>query len=233
MKHCPKCRSTYTDDGLRFCLTDGTRLTDVTDENETQVAGRGATVRVDALGPAHPNTVDAKSPRSSASKVILIGGLAGLLLIVVIGLIGVLAYYGLRNTTKTTENKVDNKNVASTPIAVPTPDSEKQRLQDELANIQKRLSQDEKNSNRPVSQPTPSAPDVVSARVNSPNDGFLALRSRPDVAGELVVKIPHGDTVTIENCNRRKVIIGGRAGRWCLISWGGYQGYVFDAWLIY
>jgi hypothetical protein len=230
MKQCPKCRSTYTDDGLRFCLTDGTRLTDVPDENETQVAGRGATVRVDAL---EGNTVDAKSPRSAASKVILIGGLAGLLLIVVIGLIGVLAYYGLRNTTKTTENKVDNKNVASNPIAVPTPDSEKQRLQDELANIQKRLSQDEKNSNRPVSQPTPNAPDVVSARVNSPNDGFLALRSRPDVAGELVVKIPHGDTVTIENCNRRKVIIGGRAGRWCLISWGGYQGYVFDAWLIY
>ncbi len=31
MKHCPNCQTTYTDNTLRFCLKDGTPLSDVSD----------------------------------------------------------------------------------------------------------------------------------------------------------------------------------------------------------
>ncbi|MGD9629512.1 MAG: hypothetical protein AB7V18_09720 [Pyrinomonadaceae bacterium] len=39
MKQCPTCRSTYSDDTLRYCLADGAALSDLDSDAET-VLGR-------------------------------------------------------------------------------------------------------------------------------------------------------------------------------------------------
>ena len=38
MKRCPTCRSTYTDDSLRFCLQDGSQLVHISDEEQSSDA---------------------------------------------------------------------------------------------------------------------------------------------------------------------------------------------------
>jgi hypothetical protein len=123
------------------------------------------------------------------------------------------------------------------PLATSTPDAEKQRLQDELANLQRKID-DGKTSNRQTVNtdpfPTKNPPGVVTASVHSPNDGFLALRDSPDAEyGKRLAKIPHGATVTLNNCEKNKVLIDGRSGRWCQVEYAGQTGWVFDAWLVY
>jgi Bacterial SH3 domain len=207
-------------------------------EEETLIAGRGGTVRIDVpssdpdLRPIATNTPPRKSP---VGKIFVVIAALGVLLIVFVIVAILILALGL-DMNNTFMFRKENKNITPS-NSTPTPDPEKQRLQDELANIQRRLDEQQKNANRPVTPPpapTPNSPGTVTARVNSPNDGFLALRAAPDAdRGQRIAKIPHGDVVTIENCNRNKVTIGARSGRWCLISWNGYEGYVFDAWLIY
>jgi hypothetical protein len=202
-------------------------LTPVADEQATLVAGRGRTV------PDRPHGGHGTAGRGSIGKVLAVVGVLGIFLIVAIVAFVLVLYVGI-SRSKMSDTGNGNRNAPTSSSPAPTPDNEKQRLQDELANVQKRLAEDEKNTNRAVSsQPTPNSLGTISARVNSPSDGFLALRSQPNSSSNLIVKIPHGNAVTVENCNRNKVTIGGRTGRWCLISWNGYQGYVFDAWLIY
>ena len=235
MKQCPHCRSTYTDEGLRFCLTDGSELVPIADEQETVVGGRGKALHVEVPQPGPFSTAAAGSPQSSGrvlGKVLAAAGVFGMLLL--IGAIAFVLIVYLASRAKIgTDN--GNKAPAASPTTSPTTDPEKQRLQDELANVQKRLDDEQRNANRTGNQPrTQTSPGTVTARVNSPNDGFLALRDQPDAdRGDRIAKIPHGDVVTIENCNRNKVTIGSRTGRWCLVAWNGYEGYVFDAWLIY
>jgi len=236
MKRCPNCRSTYTDDGLRFCLTDGSELVPMDAEQEPVLGSRGKALQPDiSHAPSYSAGQVARSPSGGRvfGKVIAIAGVLGVLL--VIGLIAFVLVIYLASRAKTVDNGSGNKTPAASPSVSPTPDSEKQRLQDELANVQKRLAEEQKNANRAVNEPrNPTSPGTVTARVNSPNDGFLALRAQPDAdRGERIAKIPHGDVITIENCDRNKVTIGGRSGRWCLVSWNGYEGYVFDAWVIY
>ena len=233
MKQCPQCRTTYTDDSLRYCLADGTELFQIDSEQETVTARRDQKVRID-IGSGEPAPAIVSAPAapksSSIGKIIAIIALMGLLVIFAAGGIGALFYFGTRNNSSNT-----NKNLVVN--TSPTPDLEKQRLQDELANIQKRLDDQQKNTNRgnlPSPSPVPSTPGVVTARVNSPKDGFLALRDQPDAdSGERLVKIPHGSVVTIENCERNKIVIDNRSGHWCFVRWNNYEGYVFDAWLIY
>ena len=233
MKQCPQCRTTYTDDTLRYCLSDGSELFEVDEDQETIAARRDEKVRVDIgrVDPA-PTTITppARPQTSPVLKIIAIAILIGLLVILGVAGIGTLIYFGAKGNSDPANT---NKNIVAN--TSPTPDVEKQRLQDQLANMQRKLDEQQKNANRlPSPTPLPSSPGVVTARVNSPNDGFLALRDRPDAdRGERLVKIPHGALVTIENCERNKVVIDSRSGRWCYISWGDYEGYVFDAWLIY
>jgi hypothetical protein len=216
MKQCPACKTTYTDDSLRFCLADGTVLADVPDEQATVVSSRN-------------EPVQAKRSGSPVLKFAMVMALIGVIVIGLAALAGTILYY---NTSG--RDKVSN---ASSPTPLPsvaaTPDAEKQRLQDQLANIQKRLDEQTKNADTPPNPPDKPA-GVVMARVNSPRDGFLSLRSEPDADhGERLAKIPHGSTVKIENCDRSSVKIGGRSGRWCLVTYGDHTGYVFDAWLDY
>src|ERR1051325_12189595 len=86
MKHCPKCRTTYTDDGLRYCLADGTELSGGS-EPETVVSRRGSGVLVDVAtadsgprGVIPPTTTPQASPWG---KIIAVIAALGLLLILV------------------------------------------------------------------------------------------------------------------------------------------------------
>ncbi len=75
---------------------------------------------------------------------------------------------------------------------------------------------------------------VNTARVNSPGDGFLALRSQPDSEnGNRITKIPHGASVNVLSCQSPAVKIGSRTGRWCQVTYNGQSGWAFDAWLDY
>ena len=68
--------------------------------------------------------------------------------------------------------------------------------------------------------------------VNSPRDGFLALRSSPNHrTGKLLAKIPHGYQLELNSC-RSKTKIGKNTGRWCRTSYKGTLGWVFDAWTV-
>jgi hypothetical protein len=234
MKQCPSCRTTYTDDSLSYCLSDGTALV-VHDDDPTVVRGKDK-VRIGipfeteraraAVVPA-----DSKPSPSSMKWLFLIGG--GLLLaiaaVAVLGLAGAAFYFS------STPDHTQEVPRTPTPRATVTPDLEKDRLREEIANIQKRLEEQKKaanNTGRPAPDDGPSDDDAVIATVNSPNDGFLALRNYPDAErGERLAKIPNGAAVEILNCEKRPATISGRRGQWCQVEYAGQNGWVFDAWL--
>lgn len=234
MMRCPVCGNQYTDGSLRFCLADGTAL--VPAEEET--TARREAVRVDIPPPESvrqptPQPVNDKKGLSTGIKILLgllaVGALVGV--VVVVAAVMLISYAG-----SNTGNNTKAATPAPTASATPTTDAEKERLQKELANVQRKLDE-QKNTNRPANTapfPEPSQPGVATARVNSPNDGFLALRDKPDADyGVRLAKIPHGTVVTLEDCQRQRVTISGRTGRWCMVTFDGTTGWVFDAWLDY
>ncbi|HEX2640645.1 MAG TPA: hypothetical protein VHL50_08745, partial [Pyrinomonadaceae bacterium] len=100
---------------------------------------------------------------------------------------------------------------------------------------------DEEKKPSANTKPTPATADsdetktyTSRATVNSPSDGFLALRSLPDANyGERIAKIPHGSTVDVISCADDQVTIGSHTGHWCLITYQSNAGFVFDAFLDY
>jgi hypothetical protein len=238
MKQCPACKTTYTDESLLYCLADGAALESTEEETLLRTSGQNP-LRVtipQTEKKAYPPPLEPKKG-SPLVKILLAVVALGIVVIGAAGIIGGVIYFSTRESNANTSQVT--KSSSPTPIAniFPTVDPEKQRLQDQLANAQKQL-EEQKNANvpRPPAFPTPgqSNPGVVTARVNSPGDGFLALRSAPSSDyGTRIAKIPHGATVTIENCNREKIRIGNRTGRWCMVSYGNDVGWVFDAWLDY
>ena len=230
MKQCPKCRTTYTDESLKFCLADGTLL-ERTDEMETAVR-QG--VRVDIEPPRTVAVPEVSQPEKSGSpllKIVIAVLVLGAIGLLVAGGAAVVYFVGTSNAGSTAKASPTPRPTAT---ASPTVDPEKERLQKELANLQKKLEDEKKvNANRP-----PAFPDTndgrPTARVNSPNDGFLALRDEPDAeSGTRLAKIPHGAVVYLENCEKEQTTIAGRTGRWCMVTYDDETGWVFDAWLIY
>ena len=122
------------------------------------------------------------------------------------------------------------------PTATPISDEEKRRLEEEVAKLKKKL-EDSKESNSDSDSNPFDFSDIPglggSATVNSPKDGFLALRNLPNADyGERIAKIPHGATVKIFTCAEQSVTIDSRTGHWCMISYNEQVGWVFDPWLI-
>lgn len=73
----------------------------------------------------------------------------------------------------------------------------------------------------------------VTAHANSPTDGFLELRSEPSSkTGVRITKIPNGDNITILTCHNDVIFQGARA-RWCVATYKGQTGWVFDAYVKY
>lgn len=257
MKRCPNCNTTYTDETLRFCLEDGGQLVPLTGTEKTVSSMSGSEetiafdrnpVRVDVAGKPEPESVNtfispsfpppsqppSAQPQQGTSSVV-VGLLAGLLLVVILGFAGFAAYVFLRPEPKPN----DNKDVATTqPTSAKKPADEDKNaekddnedLKEKLANLEKQLEQQQKEANVPKIQPTP-APDGNTARINSPRDGFLALRSDPDTeTGFRITKMPHGASVRVLGC-RPYSYIGKTRGRWCQVSYAGQTGWAFDAFL--
>ena len=239
MKQCPKCRTTYTDESLRFCLADGTPLESVSDSVPTYYPGKTDQIRIDVpptqAARFSPMPV-AERPSSGRWVKIVIGVLlVGILGIAAVAIVGALIYFNSAHRETAAAEKTP------TPTATPaqTPDKEKQKLEDELANLQRRLDEEKKPSAN--TKPTPATADTDEtktyasrATVNSPSDGFLALRSLPDANyGERIAKIPHGSTVDVISCADDQVTIGSHTGHWCLITYQSNAGFVFDAFLDY
>ena len=67
-----------------------------------------------------------------------------------------------------------------------------------------------------------------SVMVNTPGDGYLALRSEPSAQrGQRLLKIPHGTMLTLGRC----VAVAGDDRRWCRTSYAGKTGWVFERYL--
>jgi hypothetical protein len=262
MKQCPSCRTSYSDSTLRYCLADGTVLTDPAEGDATVVrnvddlqsektiamATPGRPVRVDispAAAPTVPNAVmptaaptfvppAAAPPSGNIFKVVLALIGLGILLVLIAG-IGSLIYLNLPGR-ENAANPAGNKDTRNVPTPAPTQSkNDKDELRDQIANLEKQLNEqnkDKRGADVPLTLPNEPA-TTTTARVNSPGDGFLALRTVPSSeAGARIVQIPHGATVTVGGC-LTTIRIGGKSGRWCRANYDGYSGWVFDAFLIY
>ena len=215
MKECPQCLTTYTDETLAYCLADGTALRPMAAEDPTVIR----------------RTVSAE-PEAGASG----GGkglkvMIGLLIMAILVFSGIviaaaaLFYYSSRPPAN------DRTSVQQPAVtATPTVDAVNKRTPTPGASPSPSpaapMPKDRATPSADVSRPT--------ATINSPGDGFLAMRSEPDTeSGERVMKIPHAATVYLENCETTFKNVAGKRGRWCMVSYKEKMGWVFDAWLIY
>ncbi len=244
MKECPTCKTTYTDETLRFCLADGTTLRDFGGEQATFIrpASDPLRVQIPQDDPQHqshfqPYTQAAPSDGGGALKIMLaIGGLL-VLLLVVAGAAGALYYFNFP-ANKVANNGSPSPGNTASPLpspATPSPKDDTADLRNQIANLEKMINE-QKNQNRSgnssTAAPTP-AKMGTTARVNSPGDGFLALRSFPSSqVGTRITTIPHGATVSVAGCLNSSGV-GNKSGRWCRASYNGLSGWVFDAYLIY
>lgn len=247
MKYCPKCGSKYTDESLIFCLTDGTEL-EPEDPAKTEAFGiaadsveneaadtDGGRVRIDIaqtrerLRPAAPESRDNERKGISFGAVVF---LVGFLLIIIAGLSAFVVYMVLDRQDQGTETSADR---GSSGEDVEELKKRIEELGDRLGNRENGEGASPVVSITPTPAPTEEEQDFdeeVIQRVNSPGDGFLALRDRPSAkVGSRIAKIPHGDIVVMESCLQRSETIGGRTGKWCRIRWEGKTGWVFNVWL--
>jgi competence protein ComGC len=244
MKECPVCKTTYTDDSLRFCLADGASLLSVNNEQETvQIFPDQNPLRIeiqkDTSSLSFPPSASQNQPKKRSVIPFVIAGFVSLLLL---GIVGIAALLILNPFSKAeTVTISNNPKPTETPVlATQNKNNElkNNELKEKLANLEKQI-QDQKNQKTsPNTQPFPTStqnkPAAPTARVAPSNDGFLSLRTEPSVkTGTQLVKIPSGATVNLENCEKNYTTIDNRRGRWCMVSYAGEIGWAFDAWLIY
>lgn len=239
MKQCPSCRSTYTDETLRYCLADGTTLTDSSEEQtivntarsisaETEVLHRGEQLRVEIPSNSRESvpSMPAGPPTNSAAflKILLVIAVLGILVLAVAGVAGLIYYNSSSGGTIA--------NNARSVTETPTPDQTGE-LRDQIANLERRI-REQRNTKVPANtSATTTDRNTRIARVNSPGDGFLALRTLPNSeSGERIAKIPHGAEISIGYCGPVVTPVR-RSGRWCQATYNGSSGWVFDAYLIY
>lgn len=232
MKQCPACKNTYTDASLRYCLADGETLETIGEREEETVVRNSVRVPIPTEEPTIVrSTVPPKTGSSGTIiKIVIAVIVLGALALVALGVAGAFIYSSTGGGNNAMPYPTPTPKPSATPAA--TPDGEKERLEKELADLQKKLEeQANKTSKTP---PAFEGDDLPKARVNSPNDGFLALRSQPDSEkGERLTRIPHGTVVTLENCEKQRTTLAGKQGRWCMVTYSGQTGWVFDAWLQY
>ncbi len=237
MKLCPNCKTSYSDDTLRFCLADGANLIAMPNAEKT-VEMKGVTnqMRFDADLPQSVQTVASPvnrqtQPARSGVNPWLVFPLFAILILSVIGLAGYILL-------KPAEIIVSNA-ATPTPAVTAAPDRETAAIKEELESLKKQIENQKipvksDSATRPFPTQTPSAPSIQTARVNSPNDRFLALRSLPTIkSGERLAEIPHGADVEIIGCQKTIVKIGRQHGRWCRTTYNRQSGWVFDAFLSY
>ena len=240
MKQCPTCKTTYTDDSLQFCLSDGANLISLPDAAETvQMSYGNQPMQINIPNDSVP-TVFASPPVSQPQQAkkgmgLVVAGIFGIfLLLAIIGLAGTFLF--LRQGDDQNQVAATSPTPTASPAKSPTatPDNETERLKQEMANLKKQL-EDQKNQkpNVPTVSTAPPNQKGTTARANSPNDGFLALRSEPDSeTGYRITKIPHGATLTVLGCPKPSNV-GKMPGRWCQVVYDGQTGWAFDAFMTF
>lgn len=248
MKQCPVCQNTYTDETLQFCLADGAALISVSNTTQPtlQFPGNTNPIRVN-IGEETPTIVKPNLPLIQPEPVkkggsgLIIGLLVVILAIVILGSAGVIGWLLFRDKgdPNTVVNNVKpNSNITnSTQPQKQTPNTdENEDLKKKIADLEKQVQDQQKKNttvptiNNPTTTNTPSS-NKVTARVNSPNDGFLALRTEPSAeTGERILQIPHGATLTVMACLPKAA---GKKGRWCRVNYSGNVGWAYDGFLIY
>lgn len=232
MKQCPTCLTTYTDTTLAFCLQDGGTLVDLEDSEAKTVLRPGR--RVDIPSANYPTTPTTAAPGKGSLiiKIVIAVLIVGFLGLLGLGAAGAIFYFKTGGTSIAVASPTPTPVPTRIPSPSPTPDDD-ERLEQEIANLQKQL-EDALEPTPTKTPPSFESDDLPTARVNSPSDGFLALRSDPDSEkGTRLAQIPHGTVITLENCEKERVKIGSRTGRWCMVTYRGQTGWVFDAWLDY
>lgn len=69
--------------------------------------------------------------------------------------------------------------------------------------------------------------------VDSPRDGFLAIRSEPSVrTGARIGRALHGQRIGVLSATGPRQTISGRSGQWVYIRYRDLEGWVFDAFTI-
>lgn len=75
---------------------------------------------------------------------------------------------------------------------------------------------------------TSAVTDGEPATVNTPGDGFLALRSEPSTQrGRRLLKIPHGTVLTLERC-----VAAAGNDAWFQANYANKNGWVFDRYVL-
>ena len=245
MKQCPACKTTYTDETLRFCLADGAALQIVSDAEETTL--------ISPNKKSPPNfTNDVQFPNQTKKRNLIPYIAVGLIAVLVLAFVGIaavalLAFYGnnektaISNVSADTNAQNNSKSVEIPMNSLPAnnyPINNTDEIKKKLADLQKKLEEQKNQQTKPDSSPfpntTPGNYSAPTGRVAQTNDGFLSLRTEPSVkTGTQLIKIPSGATVELENCEKNQTTIDGRRGRWCLVTYAGETGWAFDAWLIY
>jgi hypothetical protein len=203
MKRCSTCGRTFDGD-IDFCLHDGTRLG--ADPGGYQSSGE---IPTQVIEQPRNTPFPAPPPVPVAQPSRWIYQVVGILC----GLVIVFGYLALFRPSS--DNSVQTKNTSAESNKAPetTP----------------------KPTGTPLVPPSPPPPTVSQAvtgvaTVNSPRDGYLALKSEPCVApcGVTYVKIPHGTRINLESCKAAVEIADRRPGHWCYTSYGGVSGWIFD-----
>ena len=236
MKQCPNCKTTYTDDSLQFCLNDGAKLIFEPEAAETVRMSFGAEPKRVNMPPDSVPTVYAQPPISQTQHAkkgfgLIIAGILGLFLLLIIA--GFAAFSLFRQSDN--KNTIAAVSPSPTVSQTPTPNDETARLKEEMANLKKQIeNQKSQKPNSPAEIVPPSnRKDATTARANSPDDGFLALRSEPNSeTGYRITKIPHGATLSVLGCPKPSNV-GKMAGRWCQVIYNGQSGWAFDAFMIF
>lgn len=244
MKQCPVCKNTYTDTTLQFCLADGATLYFATSEQPTQQFSGGTNpIRINTGQDSSPTiivppkTTPIEPVKKEGSGYNLIIGLVGGFIVSAIlaaGLFSAYFWFQSRGTNEEIVNTKPTPNITNSKTPTPTPD-ETENLKEKIANLEKQMQEQKKNTTVPtISNPLAnSSPQskTITAQVNTPGDGFLALRTEPSAeSGERILQIPHGSKVTILGCLAKG---SGKKGRWCRVNYNGNVGWAYDGFLIY
>lgn len=114
-------------------------------------------------------------------------------------------------------------------------DLEKEKLEEKIEELEKKVEDQKKQPSSKTTtrtRTTTKRPPKGYVRVNSPGDGWLALRTEPSTqTGRRILKIPHGTLLTLGACTGVRTS-GRLRARWCETSYRGYEGWVFDYYLI-
>ncbi len=212
MKRCSQCGQTYPDDSFDYCLSDGALLI-FADSGRSASSQETPTVII----PRPPITqFQTPPPVAAASSAKWIFPVVGILC----GLVVVFGFFAFFKDAPSDRNATAQTNTENREANKPTETPRSARVE-----------------STPV-PPPPSPPpnsaqqtDYPVVTVNSPRDGYLALKSEPCVApcGSTLIKIPHRTRLALGTCKDYFEVADRRRGRWCYTSYGGYTGWVFDA----